>query len=287
MKIEKHHWVLITEVISCYSNAFFFITYVRVPLRCTTERNPGHIQTPLCCKFWSHSSRSSILAEFTHAERIPPNTFTREKIVYRFSRRRWRTFQCRTYWNKINKAIAPLNKVMIVSLRRHKLMWRNKTACRSWTRLQTHRNRHLTFRLVHIPKQSRHEWRFSAAHLAHYCHQGTVTNLHRYAVKKRPRLLARVPAHFQKSFSTFVQCFLSIKWSNTITYLHFFNILCVEHNAKNICRTVIGGKEQNLDKQMAKLGISILFQHFIYSIFWPNSTHLQDLENRFHNSILL
>jgi len=58
----------------------------------------------------------------------------------------------------------------------------------------------------------------------------------------------------------------------------------MEHNAKNICRTVTSGKEQNLDKQMDKLGIC--FQHFIYSIFWPNSTHIQDLENRFYNSIL-
>jgi len=33
----------------------------------------------------------------------------------------------------------------------------------------------------------------------------------------------------------------------------------VEHNAKNICKTIIGGKEQNLNKQMAGFGISTLF----------------------------
>jgi len=33
---------------------------------------------------------------------------------------------------------------------------------------------------------------------------------------------------------------------------------------KNICKTVISGKEQNLNKQMAECGISILFLYFMY-----------------------
>ena len=38
----------------------------------------------------------------------------------------------------------------------------------------------------------------------------------------------------------------------------------MEHNAKNICTTVITGIEQNLNKHMAELGISIPFQYFMY-----------------------
>jgi len=38
----------------------------------------------------------------------------------------------------------------------------------------------------------------------------------------------------------------------------------MEDNAKKICKTVISGKEQNLNKQMAEFGISILFQYFMY-----------------------
>jgi len=38
----------------------------------------------------------------------------------------------------------------------------------------------------------------------------------------------------------------------------------MDHNAKNICTTVISGKEQDLNKQMAGFEISILFQNLIY-----------------------
>ena len=38
----------------------------------------------------------------------------------------------------------------------------------------------------------------------------------------------------------------------------------MEHNAKNICKTVISGKELNLNKQMVQFRISILFQYFMY-----------------------
>jgi len=37
----------------------------------------------------------------------------------------------------------------------------------------------------------------------------------------------------------------------------------MDHNAKNICRTVISGEEQNLSKQMVEFRISILFQYFM------------------------
>jgi len=57
----------------------------------------------------------------------------------------------------------------------------------------------------------------------------------------------------------------------------------MEHNAKNICRTV-RGEAQNLNKQMVEFRISILFQYFCR--FWPNSILFQGLENWFHNSIL-
>jgi len=33
----------------------------------------------------------------------------------------------------------------------------------------------------------------------------------------------------------------------------------MEYNANKICKTVIGGKDQNFNKQMAEFGISILF----------------------------
>jgi len=60
----------------------------------------------------------------------------------------------------------------------------------------------------------------------------------------------------------------------------------MEHNAKNICKTVISGKERNLKKQMAECGISILFNSLftfcmiLYSILFPG------LVNRFHNSVV-
>jgi len=34
----------------------------------------------------------------------------------------------------------------------------------------------------------------------------------------------------------------------------------MEHNAKNSCKTVISGKEQNLNKQKAKFAIALYFQ---------------------------
>ena len=60
----------------------------------------------------------------------------------------------------------------------------------------------------------------------------------------------------------------------------------MEHIAKNICRTVISGEEQNLNKQVFEFIIFILFQYFICT-FCPNSILFQGLQNRFHNSILL
>jgi len=57
---------------------------------------------------------------------------------------------------------------------------------------------------------------------------------------------------------------LNEKTFNTITYLHISKILLMEHNAKNIRKTVISGKEQNLNKQMAEFGISIRFQYLLY-----------------------
>ena len=38
----------------------------------------------------------------------------------------------------------------------------------------------------------------------------------------------------------------------------------MQHNAKRIGKTVISAKEQNLNNQMPKFGISILFQCFMY-----------------------
>ena len=37
----------------------------------------------------------------------------------------------------------------------------------------------------------------------------------------------------------------------------------MEHNAENICRTVISAEEQNLNKQMIEFRISTLFQYFM------------------------
>jgi len=38
----------------------------------------------------------------------------------------------------------------------------------------------------------------------------------------------------------------------------------MEHNAESICKTVISGKKQNLNKQTAEFGIPILFQYGMY-----------------------
>jgi len=45
----------------------------------------------------------------------------------------------------------------------------------------------------------------------------------------------------------------------------------MEHNAKIIYRTVISGKEQNLNKQMAEFRISVLFQCFMNLLAWFNT----------------
>jgi len=54
---------------------------------------------------------------------------------------------------------------------------------------------------------------------------------------------------------------------------------------QKISAEVISAEEQNFNKQMAEFTISIPFQYFLCT-FWPNSILFQDLENRFHNSIL-
>jgi len=38
----------------------------------------------------------------------------------------------------------------------------------------------------------------------------------------------------------------------------------MEHNAKRNCETIISGKEQNLNKQMAEFGIFRFFKYFMY-----------------------
>jgi len=58
-----------------------------------------------------------------------------------------------------------------------------------------------------------------------------------------------------------------------LQYHHFSKILFTEHKCENICKTVISGKEQNLNKQMAEFGSSILL------CIWPNSILFQGLEN--------
>jgi len=55
-----------------------------------------------------------------------------------------------------------------------------------------------------------------------------------------------------------------MKKLNTITNVYFSKILFMEHNANKICKSVISGEKQNLNKQMAEFGISILFQYFMY-----------------------
>jgi len=43
----------------------------------------------------------------------------------------------------------------------------------------------------------------------------------------------------------------------------------MEHTAKSTCKTVISGKEQNLNKQMAEFGtFSILHVHFGQIPYW-------------------
>jgi len=57
---------------------------------------------------------------------------------------------------------------------------------------------------------------------------------------------------------------LNLKNFNTITSLTFSQIIFMEQNAKNICKTVVSGKEQNFNKRMVEFVISILFQYSIY-----------------------
>jgi len=42
----------------------------------------------------------------------------------------------------------------------------------------------------------------------------------------------------------------------------------MEHNKKDICKTVISREEENLNKQMTELKIYLFFQYFI--TFWSN-----------------
>jgi len=58
----------------------------------------------------------------------------------------------------------------------------------------------------------------------------------------------------------------------------------MERNAKIFCKTFISGKDQTLNKKMAKFWISILFRNFMDIL--ANSILFQGLENRFYNSIL-
>jgi len=51
----------------------------------------------------------------------------------------------------------------------------------------------------------------------------------------------------------------------------------MEHNVKNICRTIISIKEQDLTKHMAKLQFPYFFKTLF--TFWPNSIPFQGLEN--------
>jgi len=95
--------------------------------------------------------------------------------------------------------------------------------------------------------------------------------------------LARFPYHtFSKTiFHTF-----SIPNSKTLipTFTFIFENFIHGTQCKSICKTVNSGKEQNLNKQIAELKISILLNTLC--TFWSKSILFQDLENQFHNSIL-
>jgi len=58
-----------------------------------------------------------------------------------------------------------------------------------------------------------------------------------------------LPHIFKNYFQYLVNT--KLKDFNTIIQLHFLKILSMEHNAKNICKTVINSKEQNLNKLLA------------------------------------
>ena len=86
-------------------------------------------------------------------------------------------------------------------------------------------------------------------------------------------------------FCTFQYLFNSERNNfNTITSLHFSKILFMEHKAKNICKTVINGNEQNFNKKWLNLEFPYYFNTLF--TFGPKSTLFQGLENRFNNSIL-
>jgi len=75
-----------------------------------------------------------------------------------------------------------------------------------------------------------------------------------------------LPTGFPHIFKNYFPFFFNTKLKdfNTIIELHFSRILLMEHNAKNICRTVISGNKQNLNKQIVEFRIFILFQYFMY-----------------------
>jgi len=64
----------------------------------------------------------------------------------------------------------------------------------------------------------------------------------------------------------------------------FFLILCMEHNAKNICKKVTGGKCRI---QISEL-LNLKFTYFFVTVwvFWPHSVLFQGLESRFWKSVL-
>jgi len=66
----------------------------------------------------------------------------------------------------------------------------------------------------------------------------------------------RAPTHFQYAiFIHFPYLFKTkLKGFNTIISLHFSKLLFMEHNANNICRTVISGKERSLNEQRVEKG---------------------------------
>ena len=106
-----------------------------------------------------------------------------------------------------------------------------------------------------------HWWRETLNWNAGFCLFSIVS-----AMASKLIMLVIWSAHIrQNPFSIRFQHLVNTKWKifKTITYLHFFNILFIEHNAKNICKTVTSSKVQNLNKQMAEFGIPILFQYFI------------------------
>jgi len=80
----------------------------------------------------------------------------------------------------------------------------------------------------------------------------------------------RVPTNFQNPFSILFQDLFNTKLKSLIpsfTVAQFFENLIDGRQCKNICRTVISGKEQNVNKQMPEFGIfhtfSILYAYFV------------------------